>query len=76
MIKYTLIGHLFDSLEGSNYNCSAGPLKNDQAYALIKQLFYDKLAEPIPKYLIDKYGLNSHLDDKQDFEGFDGEDED
>lgn len=68
MITYKLIGHLFDSLDGSNYKCDAGPLKNDLAYIVIKQLLHDRLSDEIPKHLIEKYDLNSHLRDSDDFE--------
>ena len=68
MIHYKHIGHLFDSLDGSNYTCDAGPLKNDLSYIVIKQLLYDKLGEEIPKHLVEKYDLNSHLRNSADFE--------
>jgi hypothetical protein len=68
MITYKLIGHLFDSLEGSNYKCEAGPLKHDLAYIVIKEILYERLAEEIPKALVEKYDLNSHLRDSGDFE--------
>ena len=61
-----LIGHLFDSLEGSNYTCDAGPLKNDLSYIVLKQLLYERLGEQIPKHLIEKYDRNPHLRDNGD----------
>lgn len=58
----THIGDLFDELEKMNFTVDGHPLHHAVPFVVLRQIFYDRLTDPIPQ----KYVRQYNLDDKED----------